>query len=250
MTNSKKGRIISSERIKQLKSLLFRINIDPPKGEESSIESQKYYSLIDEALTHTSAEMLINHERLEFLGDAVLRLAATEFIDENFSNMNVGNRSALRAHLVSDKWLAEVGSRIQIKEILLLGNKAQKDLFASATLEAEATEALIGALFENIKELEIIKKWLIPYWIETSREVLSDPHKKNPKSALQEWSQSKSHELPEYITIEKSKKHGDPSRFLSKVKVSGKEIGQGEGRSIQESEKSAAKCALEIIENI
>ena len=205
MTHSKKVRIISSERIKQLKNLLLKLNIDPPKEEESSQQFQRYYSLIDEALTHTSAEMTVNHERLEFLGDAVLRLAATEFIDENFSSMNVGDRSALRAHLVSDQWLSRVGSSIQIKQILLLGNKAQKDFFASATLEAEATEALIGAVFENIKDLEIIKNWLIPYWIETSREVLSDPHKKNPKSALQEWSQSKNLGLPEYITIEKLK---------------------------------------------
>ena len=246
MTNSEERIIISQERVKQLKTLLKKIHIELPI-EAKSNNSKKFYSLINEALTHTSANRSINHERLEFLGDAVLRLAASEFIDQNFPQMKVGDRSALRAHLVSDHWLSKVGKNIEIKEILLIGPKAAGDLCASATLEADATEALIGALFSYFKELERIKEWLEPYWHQTSKEVLEDPHKQNPKSALQEWSQAKYNQLPRYLTKEKSKRHGDPNRFLCKVKLSNQIIAQGEGRSIQYAEKEAATNALKII---
>ena len=62
--------------------------------------------IINEALTHSSMSKKINHEKLEFLGDAVLRLSASEFIENNFQRLSVGERSELRAQIVSDDWLS------------------------------------------------------------------------------------------------------------------------------------------------
>ncbi len=244
MTNSNNQRIISSKRIKDLKIILEKIKIPPAQYNSQSKQIDTFWLIIDEALTHTSAKLNWNHERLEFLGDAVLRLAASEFIDDYFPSMKVGERSALRAHLVSDNWLTEVGEDIGIKEIVIMGSKAAGDTYASATIQAEGTEALIGAIFECFKETEFIKKWLTPYWENTTKKVLNDPHKKNPKSALQEWSQAKHQQLPKYKTNQKSSTHGDPQRFLSEVELEGHKIGEGWGRSIQESEKKAAEIAL------
>ena len=71
--------------------------------------------LVDQALTHTSAKQKKNYEKLEFLGDAVLRLAATQFIEQQYPDLNVGNYSNLRSHLVSDNWLAQIGEEIREK---------------------------------------------------------------------------------------------------------------------------------------
>ena len=239
--------MINQKRTRQIKRLLERIGIINKlhcKLDTDTVEKKLKYEIIDEALTHTSAQLKINHERLEFLGDAVLRLAASEFIDQEFPTMKVGDRSELRSHLVSDQWLAEVGRSMNIKEVFIVGTKASHDLHASATLEAEATEALIGGLFQCLRDLQIIKLWLSPYWQKTSVQVLADPHKKNPKSALQEWSQSTGNSLPTYHSVEKSQRHGDPKRFFCKVNIKGKNIGQGWGKSIQDAEKMSALNAL------
>ena len=63
-------------------------------------------ALVDQALTHISSGRARNLERLEFLGDAVLRLAATEFIDRHYIDLAVSACSNLRAQLVSYRWLA------------------------------------------------------------------------------------------------------------------------------------------------
>ena len=83
----------------------------------------KLLDLVDQALTHVSTGRARNLERLEFLGDAVLRLTATEFIDRHHAELTVGACSNLRAQLVSDRWLAEVGQELQnliSRKILLL----------------------------------------------------------------------------------------------------------------------------------
>ncbi len=245
--NLKSKQIISVKRINQLKQLLLKININP---RYFTSKNNNYLQLINEALTHTSAEEAINHERLEFLGDAVLRLAASEFIDENFPKLKVGDRSALRSHLVSDSWLTSVGRSIEIEKSLITGLKASGDSSALSTLQAEATEALIGAIYESTKELKLIQTWLEPYWLITSEQVLTDPHKKNSKSALQEWAQSKGFTLPKYHIKELSKKHGNPKRFFCEVYLEDKLCGKGWGGSRKEAEKEAAVFALENLDQI
>ncbi len=244
---SKTKQKITSKRINQIAALLCKIQIDPQEFIFDSEEAN--LMLINEALTHTSKQYEYNHEKLEFLGDAVLRLAASEFIDQNFPNMKVGDRSALRSQLVSDQWLTKIGENINIEEILEIGPKASQDSSALATLQAEATEALIGAIYECCHDLNPIHRWLKPFWEKTSKEVLNDPHKQNSKSALQEWSQSKDLKLPIYKLREQSTKHGDPERFFCKVYIEKKLLGEGSGASRKEAEKQAATLALENIKN-
>jgi len=163
--------------------------------------------------------------------------------------MQVGERSELRSHLVSDQWLEEVGEKINIKSVLVIGKKALRDKSANATIQAEATEALIGALYESLTIVEPIKDWLIPFWDEKSKEVLADPHKKNYKSALQELTQSKGLSIPIYKTIEIDKKHDNPERFFCTVQIKNRSIAKGWGKSMKQAEKDAARKALIYFEN-
>ena len=201
-------------------------------------------ALLQEALTHTSSGLNPHHEQLEFLGDAVLRLTASEFIASAYPHMPVGERSSLRAQLVSDRWLAELGSTIEIERWWQIGPKASGDPTAAATIRAELCEALIGALY-RINGLTAVHQWLSPHWQRSAEAVLSDPHRGNCKSALQEWSQREGLGLPTYISQEMSQRHSDPRRFRCNVTLPPQLAAEGWGRSRRDAEQQAARAALD-----
>ncbi len=205
---------------------------------------QQDLALLQEALTHTSSGLNPHHEQLEFLGDAVLRLTASEFIASAYPHMPVGERSSLRAQLVSDRWLAELGSKIEIEHWWQIGPKASGDATAASTIRAELSEALIGAVY-RIKGLTAVQQWLTPHWQHSAEAVLSDPHRGNCKSALQEWSQGEGLGLPIYTSEEISQRHGDLRRFCCKVTLPPQLTAQGWGRSRREAEQQAARAALD-----
>ena len=234
---------MDSTRTKKLLELLRAIGLQ-------ELNSSKLMSLVDEALTHISAGQSKNFERLEFLGDAVLRLAATEFIDHHYPNLPVGKCSSLRAQLVSDRWLAQLGEQLQLESFLVLGPKAQGDTAARATLRADATEALIGAIYSGSgNNLMPVHQWLTPHWQQTTAEVLASPHRFNGKTILQEWSQAEGLGLPDYITREQSSRHGDPERFHSHVQVGTRLNADGLGRSRKEAEQNAAAEAVQSLQD-
>ena len=204
-------------------------------------------ALLQEALTHTSSGLNPHHEQLEFLGDAVLRLAASEFIASFYPTMPVGERSSLRAQLVSDRWLADLGSSIEIERWWRIGPKTSGDVTAAATIRAELSEALIGAVYK-IDGLSAVHQWLTPQWQRSAEAVLSDPHRGNCKSALQEWSQGRGLGLPSYICEELNQRHGDPHRFRCKVTLPPKIAAEGWGRSRRDAEQKAARAALDQLD--
>jgi len=206
--------------------------------------------IINEALTHSSISKEINHEKLEFLGDAVLRLSASEFIENNFQRLTVGERSELRAQIVSDEWLAKLGGEIHLEKIIIVGPKVIGDRFSKDTIIAEITEALIGALYKCFNSVKEINLWLDQYWLKDSKLILDSPYKFNSKSKLQEWCQSKSINLPNYKIIETSKIHGDKKRFYCEVFIEGKLYASSYGQSHKKAEKTAASRAIESIMKI
>ena len=156
----------------------------------------KLLNLVDQALTHVSTGRARNLERLEFLGDAVLRLAATEFIDRHHVDLAVGACSNLRAQLVSDRWLADVGATLSIEQHLLLGRHAQGDRSAQSRLRADSTEALIGALYSALRDLEPVHRWLTPHWHATAQAVLATPHQFNGKPPFRSGAKAKGWDCP------------------------------------------------------
>ena len=107
--------IISTKRINQITTFLKSLNIKSKRFSEL-IETQHILVIQDfnEALIHSSENKIINYEKLEFFGDAVLRLAASNFIEKKYPQMSVGERSELRAQFVSDEWLIKLGEKIDI----------------------------------------------------------------------------------------------------------------------------------------
>ncbi|MEC7896089.1 MAG: ribonuclease III [Cyanobacteriota bacterium] len=225
-------------RAAELTNLIQRLDAEVP------IELE-LLELVDQALTHVSSGRADHNERLEFLGDAVLRLAATEYLDRHHPKLSVGSSSSLRAQLVSDRWLAELGEHIGLEPLLNLGPKALGDTAARATLRADATEALLGAIYRGTGHLESMHRWLTPHWHRTSAEVQSTPHRFHGKTTLQEWSQGKGLGLPVYVTEQRSSAHGDPQRFSSRVQVGDQVEAEAVGRSRKEAEQNAAAAAVQ-----
>ena len=123
-----------------LQDLLIRLGLTPP-ADETALQPLRT------ALTHTSAGLEVNHEELEFLGDAVLRLACAEFLEEHNPKLSVGDRSAFRAQLVSDRWLAELAAELELDGLIRQGAATAADTTARATVRAECCEALVGAVY-------------------------------------------------------------------------------------------------------
>ena len=225
-----------------LQELLIRLGLQQP-ADEAALQPLRT------ALTHTSAGLEVNHEELEFLGDAVLRLACAEFLEENNPNLSVGERSAFRAQLVSDRWLAELAAELQLDGLIKQGSATAADTTARATVRAECCEALVGAVYlawgGADGGLHAVRQWLDPQWQRSCLELASDPHRHNWKSALQELTQAQHVGLPSYATTEENSNHGDQRRFRSVVSVNAKEKGSGWGPSRRLAEQDAAREALE-----
>jgi ribonuclease III len=229
-----------ADRCRSLGQLLERLGLSPPP--EGSIDLRPLH----EALTHTSAGLAWNHERLEFLGDAVLRLACAEFLEERLPHLSMGQRSALRAQLVSDRWLADHAASLDLDALILQGPQASGDLAGRRTVRAECCEALVGGLYEAWgSALLPVRRWLDAPWWSDSAALLADPSLHNWKSALQEWSQRQDGQLPTYRTEERERTHGSQRRFHSAVAVAGKALGEGWGPSRRMAEQEAARSALQ-----
>ena len=179
----------------------------------------------------------------------MLRLAATEYINYNYKNLAVGESSKLRAQLVSDRWLAEVGAGLAIETYLLLGKQAQRDPTARLRLQADATEALIGALYIALGNLEAIHQWLTPHWHTTANAVMATPEQFNSKTALQEWSQSQELGLPNYATKEAAANTETPDASAAGW-IKDQKLAEAKGRSRKEAEQNAAAAALEKLNRL
>lgn len=249
---------MTPERRSQLAALLQRLGLNPGEGAGAGDPLvQSRLELIDEALTHTSAGLPRNHDRLEFLGDAVLRLAAAAFLQREHPGLTVGQCSSLRAQLVSDRWLAELALQLQLEPLLRVGAVASGDRAGQATVRAECCEALVGAVYQGWGAgeggLTAVHRWLDPHWRSGSAALLADPLRHNWKSALQEWSQGQRLGLPAYRSSERSRAHGDPRRFHCQLRLEGGRAGgrpleaEGWGGSRREAEQQAARQALEIL---
>ncbi len=238
--------IINAKRINQITTFLKSLNINSKRFSE--IIRNDNISIIqdfNEAFIHSSKEKIINYEKLEFFGDAVLRLAASNFIEKKYPQMSVGERSELRAQIVSDEWLIKLGKKIDIEKLIIKGPKAIGDENSNNTIIGEATEALIGAIYKCFNSIQEVNLWLDEIWAKDSEIFLKAPYKFKSKTVLQEWCQSKGFDLPVYKIIEVSQKNGDPKRFSCDIFIEGLKEASSFGKSHKQAETNAAKLLIE-----
>jgi ribonuclease-3 len=243
--------IINEARINQIITFLQSLKIRSKRFSEK-INKQNISLIQDcnQAFIHSSNNKTLNYEKLEFFGDAVLRLAASNFIEKKYPQMSVGESSELRAQIVSDEWLIKLGEKIGIEKLIIKGPKAVGDINSKNTIIGEATEALIGAIYKCFNSIQEINLWLDDIWEEDAEIILKSPYKFKAKTVLQEWCQSKGFDLPIYKIIETSKKNGDPKRFSCDIFIKGLKESSAFGKSHKQAETNAARELIEKFINI
>lgn len=203
--------------------------------------------LLDLAFVHKSyinetSEHREHNERLEFLGDAVLELVVTEFLFSNY-NRPEGELTNFRSALVRGANLAEIAKKINLGQYLYLGRGEERSGGRQKNyILANVVEALIGAIFldQGYKKChEFITKFIISYL----GEILAKGLDVDPKSRLQEISQSKFNVTPAYKLISES--GPDHSKvFVMGVFIGEEKFGEGTGSSKQQAEQNAAADAI------
>lgn len=209
-------------------------------------------ALLVTALTHRSAlnEQIStsteSNERLEFLGDAVLELATTEFLFAQFPKEPEGKLTAYRSALVKTTTLAEVASDLGLGDKLYLskGEEATGGRI-NGSLLADTMEAVIGALYLD-QGFAPVKKFL-ESTVFPKFELIQEQHLyKDAKSSLQEYLQSKGQDAPAYKVLSEAGPDHD-KEFVVQVMSQGKKLGEGNGKSKQQAQQAAATQALQSL---
>jgi ribonuclease-3 len=208
--------------------------------------------LLEQALIHSSwlhehPDAARGHnERLEFLGDSVVNLTISQALYERHPDEDEGALSARRAAIVSTTGLARLAGRIHLGADLLLGEgESQRSGRRRPSLLASSFEALAGAIYLDLG-YEAVRAWLVDLAapeISLEAPVLS---LKSPKSRLQEYTQRRSGDRPEYRLLEASGPDHEKS-FRIEVWVDGTVLGEGEGPSRRIAETAAAAQAIKHI---
>lgn len=199
--------------------------------------------LLELALTHRSHGSR-NNERLEFLGDSILGFTIGAALFEQFPQGREGQLSRLRAQLVSGETLAELAREMELGDCLRLGEGEMKSGgFRRSSILADATEALIGAIYLDAG-LETARARILD-WFGPRLKGLSLEIAKDPKTRLQEWLQARQRPLPEYKVVDiAGAEHAQ--HFVVECRVSGlKEPVRGEASSRRGAEKAAATLAYD-----
>lgn len=226
-------------RQRQLQNLVQKLGL----SEQAPIQ----WHLLDLALTHPTISATANYEQLEFVGDAVVRLATAVFLLETLPELPVGEFAALRSVLVSDRILAQLAASYQLNRYLLVSDGASKDKLGQESRLADAFEAVLAALYLSTHTLELVRPCLDHHFRQLVTEILSDPARQNYKAALQEWSQARYKMLPEYRVIRAEQSQDDSQRFTAEVWLRNERLGQGSGRSIKAAEQAAAQVAFAAV---
>lgn len=206
--------------------------------------------LLRQAFTHRSYlnehrnERGGHNERLEFLGDAVLELIATHFLYEKFPDRPEGELTAYRAALVNAVTCANIAQEIGMNDYLLLSRGEAKDTGrARNILLANAFEALVGAIYLD-QGYDAAKQFISERLFPKIDEIVSGRLWQDAKSLLQEKAQEHEGATPNYKVLAETGPDHD-KHFVVGVYVKENMLGQGEGKSKQEAEQSAAREALD-----
>lgn len=202
------------------------------------------------AVTHKSyvnehrGEELVDNERLEFMGDAVIDLAVSHRLMERHPEAREGELSKLRAAVVNEQGLYEVATALDLGELLLLGRGEElTGGREKPSLLADALEAVIAAVYlEGGMErvLAFVDRFFGPAM---DRAAEAD---RDYKTQVQELAQGKLHVSPRYRVVEE-RGPDHAKTFVVEVAINGRILGRGEGRSKKDAEQVAAREALGAI---
>jgi ribonuclease-3 len=208
-------------------------------------------ALLDEAMQHSSyanehkTQQIRSNERLEFLGDSILGFVTAEFLFLRHPDLPEGDLTRMRAALVCEQSLYEVGRKLELGRYLKLGRGEESGGGRRRTsILADATEAVFAAVYldggmDEAKAL--IHRCLL---LDSGGEESMEERRRDYKTELQELVQRKANQTLLYrMAGERGPDHN--KTFVAEVLINGMVIGAGGGHSKKEAEQSAAREALE-----
>lgn len=209
--------------------------------------------LLSTALTHSSFTYenrhagVENNQRLEFLGDAVLELAISDYLYRNNPDRDEGELTKLRAAIVCESSLARVAGDLKLGHCLSMGKGEERSGGRERpSILADAFEALLGAVYLDQgldRAAEIAINCLAPI----IEDVMEGRLERDYKTELQELVQRSSGETVQYVILREEGPDHDKT-FTAGVLHQGRLCGTGTGRSKKDAEQQAAKWALAEIE--
>ncbi|MDQ6960304.1 MAG: ribonuclease III [Mariprofundaceae bacterium] len=194
-------------------------------------------SLIKQALTHrsTSGEHM---ERMEFLGDAVLGMVIAARLYEQFPHTDEGELTRMRAAMVCKDGLLMIAHKWRLATYLHVGGgeRDRDEQLKSASIVANAVEAVIGAVFLD-GGWERARAFVLKAWADSLHDV-DRVDNRDAKTHLQEFTQAHGLGLPEYVVRDLGADCNP--RFEAECHVNGKKAGEGAGERKKTAEMAAA----------
>jgi ribonuclease-3 len=182
-------------------------------------------------------------ERLEFLGDAVLELASTDFLFKNYTQPE-GILTSWRASLVRTESIRDAGIALEYEPLIRMsrGEKRGSER-ARAHILANAFEALIGAIYLD-QGYPAAADFIAKHILTKMEQILADHSWRDPKSFLQEIAQRVDGKMPVYKVVDEDGPDHD-KRFTVGAYVGRKLMGKGVGTSKQHAQQAAARAAID-----
>lgn len=211
-------------------------------------------SILRDALTHRSFlnecadKSRVCNERLEFLGDAVLETAVSDYIYNHYPNLVEGKMSQIRSVVVCENGLHAFAKEINLgKYIYMAHGEASSGGREKPSILSDAVEAIIAAVYldSDFKTAQdFVIKHLEKYIISA---VENNKSERDYKSRLQEYALSKGHSV-EYRLISESGPDHDKT-FVTEAVYNNEITAKGSGSGKKKAQQQAAKAMLEILKN-
>ena len=201
-------------------------------------------ALLERALTHSSlsnAQGGRDLERLEFLGDRVLGLLAAEALYRRHPDMVEGALAPRLNALVRKETCAKAAVALGLDALARMSaHEEAAGGRRKVAILGDVAEAFLGALYLD-GGLDAARAAFDLYWT-PNLDLLSQSHR-DPKTALQEWTQERRRGKPDYVTVASGGPAHAPA-FEVDVRVEGYASARGEGRSKREAQAEAALAFL------
>jgi ribonuclease-3 len=198
------------------------------------------------SFANESGNSKANNEKLEFLGDSVLGLAASEYLYHSLKEQNEGELARVKSFVVSENSLAQISITLGVNELILIGKgEEQSGGRKKKAILADAMEAIIGAYFLD-SGYKAAKDFVVGLLKPVVKSVVENRHEKDYKTLLQEIVQKRYKSFPKYRIVKKSGPDHNKI-FWVVVTVGDREFGPAEGRNKKEAEQRAAAEAFQSI---
>lgn len=209
----------------------------------------KNINLLRNALTHTSyayEHKVDSNEKLEFLGDSILEFLSSKFIYNNYPNLKEGEMTKVRATVVCEESLYKIANKHNFSDFLYVGkSEMMHQGNRKATIMADSVEAVIAAMYFD-SGLETCEKFIVDNLKEEIRIASQNVGMKDHKTVLQEKLQVHGNVDIKYEIIKEFGPDHDKT-FIAEVKLNGKVLAQGEGKTKKQAEMDAADKALKTL---